>query len=137
MHCRGKSRHDGGNRHYPACCHYWLFPLVPSDLTGTIAGNRLYPTGAIEGPPLACSTACLLTSDCHFQIQPRNKKYRPISSWLGRFYPEILRPSTEIHINIRFSELSNSTKARKLRNVNNRNETNVLWCDYLFSDRYH
>ena len=35
-----------------AHCHYWLFPSVKSDFTGTIEGNRHYSTAIIEGPIL-------------------------------------------------------------------------------------
>ena len=35
-------RHCSGNRHYTAYYYHWLFPYVPSDSTGTIAGNRHY-----------------------------------------------------------------------------------------------
>ena len=49
MHYRGKYRHYGGNRHYSAYCQYWLFPSVRSDFTGTVAGNRHYSTGTIQG----------------------------------------------------------------------------------------
>ena len=34
-HYRGKYRHYVGNRHYTAYCHYWWFPSVSSDFTGT------------------------------------------------------------------------------------------------------
>ena len=37
-----------GNRHYPACWHYWCFPSVRTDCTRTITGNRHYSTGTIE-----------------------------------------------------------------------------------------
>ena len=47
-----KYRHHTGNRHYSAYRHHWLFPSVPRDCTDTIAGNRHYPTGTIEGPLL-------------------------------------------------------------------------------------
>lgn len=35
--------------------HYWLFQTVPSDFTGTLGGNRHYPTRPKEGPLLLCS----------------------------------------------------------------------------------
>ena len=44
MHYKEKYRHYGGNRHYSVHCQYWLFPSMPSDLTGTIKGNRHYST---------------------------------------------------------------------------------------------
>ena len=49
---RRKCWHYSGNRHCYANYNYWLFPSVPSGFTGTIAGNRHYSTGTIEGPPL-------------------------------------------------------------------------------------
>ena len=51
VHYRGKYWHYSGNREYSANCHDLLFPSVPSDFTGTIAGNRHYSTSTIEGPP--------------------------------------------------------------------------------------
>ena len=33
-------RHFTSNGHFSVHIHDWLFPLVPSDCTGTIAGNR-------------------------------------------------------------------------------------------------
>ena len=48
MHYRGKYRHYNGNRQYSGYCRYWLFLSVPSDFTGTIAGNRHYSNGTIE-----------------------------------------------------------------------------------------
>ena len=50
-----KYRQYSDNRHYSAYCHYWLFLSVPSDITGSIADNRHYPTGAIGGS-LLCVT---------------------------------------------------------------------------------
>ena len=47
-----KYGHCTGNRHYSAYNHYWLFPSVPSNFTDTIAGNRHYSSGIIEGPLL-------------------------------------------------------------------------------------
>ena len=32
--------------------HFCIFPYVPCDFTGTIAGNRHYSTSTIEGPLL-------------------------------------------------------------------------------------
>ena len=34
--------YSGGNRHHSAYGHYALFPFVPSDFTGSMAGNRHY-----------------------------------------------------------------------------------------------
>ena len=47
-----KHRHYSGNRHYSAYYHCSLFPSVPSDFAGTIAGNRHYSTGTTAGPLL-------------------------------------------------------------------------------------
>ena len=54
-----KYRHYSGIRSYSVCYHYSLFPSVPSDFTGTIAGNRHCSTGVIEGPlPYRRSGGC-------------------------------------------------------------------------------
>ena len=45
-------------RYYSACSHYWLFPSVPSDFTGTKADNRHYSTGSIDGLLLYCTMYC-------------------------------------------------------------------------------
>ena len=58
-----KHRQSSGNRHYSACCHCWLLPSLPSDFTGTIAGNRHYSTGTTEGPLL-----------CHAQHEAIERK---------------------------------------------------------------
>ena len=49
---RRKYEHCSENRHYSAYRHCSLFLSVPNDSTCTIAGNRHYSTGAIEGPLL-------------------------------------------------------------------------------------
>ena len=55
-----KYRHYIGNRHYPAHCRSRLFPSVPSDFTGTEAGNRHYSIGTAEGPlPLYVWRNCM------------------------------------------------------------------------------
>ena len=56
---RGPDDHDP---YYSACCHYWLFPSVSSDFTGTIAGNRHY-RGATTYCCISC-TAVLCVSSC-------------------------------------------------------------------------
>ena len=61
--------HYSGNRHYSACCHYWLFLPMPCDFTGTIAGNRHYSTGTIEGPLLCEFGDVALTSQHENQGQ--------------------------------------------------------------------
>ena len=61
--------HYSGNRHYSACCHYWLFLPMPSDFTGTIAGNRHYSTGTIEEPLLCKFGDVALTSQHENQGQ--------------------------------------------------------------------
>ena len=50
-----KHRHYRGNPHYsgtPALpetyCHHWLFPSMPSGITGNLAGNRHYSIGTID-----------------------------------------------------------------------------------------
>ena len=63
MHYGGKpallNRHYSRNQHYSDRCHYWLFPSVPSDFTGTItsnrhcSGNRHY-TGSTTVPGRSC-----------------------------------------------------------------------------------
>ena len=59
MHYRGKHRHYSGSWHCSAYGHFWLFLSVPSDSTGTIAGNRHYSSGTIEGPPLYLAFASI------------------------------------------------------------------------------
>ena len=49
MHDRGKYRHNIGNRHYSAYCHYWLFSSEPNDFSGALAGDQDYSTGIVEG----------------------------------------------------------------------------------------
>lgn len=41
----------GGNKRCSAFLRYWMFPRVPSDFTGAVAGNRRYSTST------QCSTA--------------------------------------------------------------------------------
>ena len=40
-----------GQRHYSTDGHHSLFPYAPSAVIGTVASNRRYSTGAVEGPP--------------------------------------------------------------------------------------
>ena len=56
------------SRHYSAYSYYWLFPLVPSDLTGTVARNRHYSTGTIEKPLLLLYS--INTPKCRSSISP-------------------------------------------------------------------
>ena len=66
LHYRGKYLHYSGNRHYSARCHHVLVvPSVPSDFTGTAAGNRHYkgePLLYFLNASLVFSLACLLFS---------------------------------------------------------------------------
>ena len=83
--CR-KHQHYNVNRHYSACCHCWLFPLVPSDFTGTIAGDRRYSTGAIEVPLLLLSKNAaprlpLGATDLFCdELRPRSRPLKPRAS---------------------------------------------------------
>lgn len=46
--CR-KHRHYCGNRHYSGCCRCWLFSCVPSDFTGSNAGDWYYRGATTNG----------------------------------------------------------------------------------------
>ena len=46
------------HRHYSTYCHYWLFPSVPSEFTGTIADSRHYRgTSIVPWYALRCCLA--------------------------------------------------------------------------------
>ena len=62
-----RHRHYSGMRHCSVYCHYWLSPVVPSNFTGTLAGNRHCLTGIIEGP--------ILYTRCHFS---EKKSHYPV-----------------------------------------------------------
>ena len=49
MHYRGKYWPYSGNRHYSEYPLDSLFPSVPSDFTGTVAGNRHYSNRHYRG----------------------------------------------------------------------------------------
>ena len=77
-----KYQHYSGNRHYSEYCHYWLSPAVPRDFTGTIAGNRHYSTGTIEGNILYV----------HTSGQSKNKQYKSPSQGLSSPSPLLSGP---------------------------------------------
>lgn len=52
LRLRRKYGRYSGNEHYSANFEHYLFPSVPSDVTGTTVGNRHCSTGTIQEPLL-------------------------------------------------------------------------------------
>ena len=76
----GKHRHYSGIWHYSAFCHFWYIPHVPSDFTGTIAGNRHY-----RGTSTVLENCCMLfLNGCWIRPHSTFFKYRIQDRGYGR-----------------------------------------------------
>ena len=86
-----KYRRYYGNLNYSAYCHYSLLPSVPSDFTGTIAGNQHYSTRTIEGP-LPCPIDVVAQGDSPLRCRPSQHPHRPqqVYSALCRCWTHVL-----------------------------------------------